>query len=586
MTAASAPLNSIFDSLTADLHLPAIGRRLLNRVLGFSEASQLCASALASAMPHAALLKELSVTCRVSDSDLDQIPAGGPLIVIANHPFGLLEGAILATLLNRVRNDVRFLANRILEAIPEIREMLIPVDTDGNAAANTTGPRRCLNHLTQGGCLVMFPAGRVSHFQPRARRVVDSDWSTSVARMVSALARHGAQAQVVPIFIEGSNSLLFQAAGMIDPDLRTAMLVRELLNKRNRSVCVRIGSPIPARRLLALESPAAQTEYLRWRTYVLASRKEFKPLTALPLKRRRSQGYAEIDAPVDSCLMQAEIDALGADALLSRTGAFGVYIAPASSISMTLREIGRLREMTFRLAGEGTGNASDLDSFDRDYLHLFLWDSSKRQIAGAYRLAPTDKVTRLYTSTLFRYDDRFLNRIGPAIELGRSFIRAGYQKSFAPLLALWKGIGVWVARHPQYKTLFGPVSISNRYQAASRELMVAFLERRSPLSELASMVLSRNGPRQSKALLPTIDVEMDDISEVVSDLEPGRNGIPVLLRQYLKLGGQLLGFNVDPNFSDVVDGLILVDLTRTDPSLLDRYLGKQSAAEFLNYWRP
>jgi putative hemolysin len=590
MTAKAESWSAIFDGLVVDLRLPVIFRSAMGHLLGFKEASRLCRSVLdpespAGAAPAERLLERMRVTYRTPDRDLEQIPRHGALILVANHPFGILEGAILAAILKQIRPDTRFLGNKILAAIPEVNEIIIPVDSDGGAASNAAGVRRALDHLGGGGCLVVFPAGRVSHFQLRARCVADSEWSTSVARIVATLSRQGVAVQVVPIFVDGSNSLLFQVAGVVNETLRTAMLVRELLNKRNRAVDVRIGSPIPARRLLAYSGPAEQTEYLRWRTYVLAKKSSFKPRTSRPLRRSPLRNPVPVDPPVDPRLMEAEIRRLSPESLLSNAGEFAGWIAHADAIPNILREIGRLREITFRGAGEGTGQSTDLDSFDRDYLHLFLWNASRREIAGAYRIAATDNVPRLYTSTLFQYDERFLKRIGPAVELGRSFIRAEYQKSFAPLLTLWKGIGAWVARHPRYKTLFGPVSISDEYQAASRDLMVAFLERRLPLKELAGMVSSRIPFRAPKASLPPIEVTMEDISEVVSDLEPGGAGVPVLLRQYLKLGGQLLGFNLDPEFSNVVDGLILVDLTKTEPKLLDRYLGRESAAEFLNYWR-
>jgi putative hemolysin len=239
--------------------------------------------------------------------------------------------------------------------------------------------------------------------------------------------------------------------------------------------------------------------------------------------------------------------------------------------------------MTFRGAGEGTGRPLDLDRFDRHYLHLFVWNAAKQEVVGAYRLTGTDHagLDGLYTATLFRFGEEFLRAMGPALELGRSFVRPEYQKAFAPLLLLWKGIGKYVARNPRYRVLFGPVSISNQYQAASRELMVAFLERRASLRDWLSLVRARHAP--PKPRLNVYCTGVDELSELVSELEPNRAGVPVLLRQYLKLGGKLLGFNVDPEFSNALDGLIVVDLARTEPKLLERYLGKPEAAGFLAY---
>jgi putative hemolysin len=288
---------------------------------------------------------------------------------------------------------------------------------------------------------------------------------------------------------------------------------------------------------------------------------------------------------VDRNILVSEVAALTREQLLFQAGDLEVYVTPAHAIPAVLEEIGRLRELTFRAVGEGTGKSTDVDDFDARYLHLFVWNAAKQEIVGAYRLAGTDVTDDLYTATLFKYTGDFLDKLGPALELGRSFVRPEYQRGFAPLLALWKGIGAYVAQNPRYKTLFGPVSISNQYQAVSRELMVAFLERRASLHEWAGLISGRNPfrRRSGKALPPAKGFDLEALSDCVADLEPTRTGVPVLLRQYLKLGGKLLGFNLDPEFSDALDGLIVVDLTKTEPRLLERYLGKAEAQEFLKH---
>jgi putative hemolysin len=233
--------------------------------------------------------------------------------------------------------------------------------------------------------------------------------------------------------------------------------------------------------------------------------------------------------------------------------------------------------------------ARDLDRFDQTYQHLFVWDRDCREIAGAYRLAATDVVARgarvdeLYTHTLFAYDRSLLDAIGPALELGRSFVQPRYQRDFSPLLLLWKGISRVVARAPRYRRLFGVVSISDRYDSTSRSLMLTFLQTRRFDAELGRLVRAKNPPpppRDAAVQAATVD-SLDQVSALVRRIEADGKDVPVLLRQYLKLNAKLLGFTVDPAFGNVLDGLVLVDLVDVEPALLVRYMGREESTAFL-----
>lgn len=551
---------AVFDSVLPRLvpvSLPEALRSVVSRVVGLDEAERIYSAVQAMGDRPIAerLLEYLGVRVQVSDADLRNVPLSGAAILTCNHPFGILDGAVLAALLRRLRPDVRFLANGILAAIPELADVVIPVDPSAEGAGsrqNSSGLRRALAHLRSGGMLVVFPAGEVSHWRWQARGVSDGEWNPAVTRIARL-----AQAPVVPAYIAGSNSVCFQAAGLVHPQVRTALLARELLNKRGRTVEVRIGAPVPAAKL-------AGVEYLRFRTDLLGrrERREVIEAKAQPIVRA-----------IDADVLASEVGAL---VPLERSGDLEVYLADAAQIPKTLLEIARLREVTFRAAGEGTGKPLDLDRFDQHYLHLFVWHARRREIVGAYRLAPTDTVPRhgLYTETLFRYRAGFFDKLGPALELGRSFVRVEYQKGFAPLMLLWKGIGAFLRQNPRYKILFGAVSISNQYSAASRELMVAFLEKHAMLRGWSGMVRSRT-PFRGTLLQDSIAADVEDLGDMLSDIEQKPTGVPVLLKQYLRLGGKLLGFNVDPKFANALDGLILVDLTKTEPKLLERYLGKK-----------
>ncbi|QLA18594.1 lysophospholipid acyltransferase family protein [Desulfolutivibrio sulfoxidireducens] len=544
-----------------------------------------------------AIMEAFDFSYQVSEEDLARIPASGPVVVVANHPFGGIEGLILAGLLSSVRPDVKIMANFLLKRIPELAEFFIFVDpfgSDASAKKNIRPLKQCLAHLRQGGIMGVFPAGEVSHLQFKNRRpsISDPAWSASVARIVRKTG-----ATVVPMFFNGANSRLFQLLGLMHPVLRTALLPREFFNKGKKPIEVRIGSPIPFAKLDQLcegedDADELVIRYLRLRSYLLGTRAA-KPRRRAKLFPPKAPARQEaLIAAVNPKLMADEIAKLPPERLMCKSGEFSVICAEAAEIPLTLREIGRLRELTFRKVGEGSGKACDLDGFDPYYLHLFLWNETTREVAGAYRIGRTDEIHSrkgqrgLYTDTLFVLKDRFLERIGPALEMGRSFVRPEYQKSYSPLLLLWKGLAQLVVKNPKYKVLFGPVSITNEYKTASRQLIARYFKEQNALPELARLVRPRTPLKEQhwlKNAARTLVTDLDDLVELLADIESDQKGIPVLLRQYLKLGGKLLAFNVDHEFSDSLDGLIVVDLLRTDRKQLERYMGKKGLAEFLGY---
>jgi putative hemolysin len=535
------------------------------------------------------LLKAMDVEPIISDADLARIPREGPLVVVANHPFGLLEGLLLARLLDKVRPDVRILSNSLLGFVPEMNHRLIlvnPFGTRESVRANGTGVREVLGWLGRGGALLAFPAGEVSHFDFRQRAITDPLWNEKIVRFI----RH-TRSTVLPMFISGANSLTFQLMGMVHARLRTARLLHELANKDHQRVEIRVGSPALWETLRTLGTDAETIRYLRCRTYLLAHRTSASAAPTLVKQAR----YAEPVAPaVTPEQIEREISAISPEQRLAENNGLEIYVAEAGQIHAGLAEIGRLREVAFRAEGEGAGRACDLDSYDTYYQHLFIWSRPERQIVGAYRLASTGEVLKsrgirgLYTSTLFDYRPEFFAQLGPAIELGRSFVRPEFQKQYAPLLLLWKGIAALVARRPDHPILFGAVSISNDYKAVSRRLIARYLEANLLSAGLAGLLrprkpfhATRRGTDNESISLMLRDIE--ELSAVTADIESDGKSIPILLKQYLRLGGKLLGFNVDPRFSDALDALIMVDLRQTPGAILQRYLGKQAAANFVAY---
>ncbi|VAW70195.1 Putative hemolysin [hydrothermal vent metagenome] len=530
-------------------------------------------------------LNKLGVDYSIDSGSYDSIPQQGACVVVANHPFGAVEGVMLAELLLKHRHDVKVLANEFLHRIDELSELFIGVDVFENSSSaqrNTRGIKQAIRHLKSGGLLLVFPAGEVSTLQLKQWKVTDKKWNRIIAMMIRKTG-----ASTTPIFIDGNNSKLFHLAGLLHPRMRTLMLVREMLNKRQKKIKLHIGQNIIFTELKNLSSDEAITQYLRMNTYLLAG--HIQNIHAI--KKNALPDNLPIASAINKQLLQLDVDNLAAESLLINKGDMSVYCTTAIKLPNILKEIGRLREITFRQVAEGTGNKNDLDSYDKHYLHMFIWNKQKQEIAGAYRLGLVDKLIKeqgidaLYSRSLFQYNKSFLNSLGNCIEMGRSFIHPDYQRSLNTLLLLWKGIATYASRNPQYTTLFGPVSISSDYSELSRSLMASFLQLHHYDNERAEMLQARNPYKSIKDIFWSNNMlsgvsNNQLISKLIYRME-GDKGLPVLLRQYLGLNGKLVCFNVDKDFNNALDGMIVVDLLNVPEKVLAKYMGKEQVKTYL-----
>ncbi len=548
----------------------------LERVTGLDRLQRLYDCRPAGKTPEgfiAWLLEALRIEIEVNAEPGCDIPLQGPMVVVANHPFGALEGVAIALHLLRLRPDVKILANSLLCRVPEIAPLVIPIDTFGSRPA-LASLRAAGRHLASGGCLLTFPSGMVSRFSPPDRETVDPPWHNTATKLALR-----ANASVLPVFVEGRSSALSLCLGALHTRLRTAMLPRDLLAQQGKTLRLRILKQVSASELASLPE-AIRTDYLRMIVYSGAKIAAAAAPAALPQRR-----VAALAEPADPESLAAEVDRLPADCTLLTHGDFGVYCAPASALPTILPEIGRLRERSFRILGEGSGKARDLDRFDAGYQHLFVFCHSQRAIIGAYRLGYCDelcrdgKVGNLYTRTLFDYDQRLLDHLGSAIELGRSFVVPEAQRSFHALRLLWAGIVRVLALKPEVRWLFGPVSISPQYSDAARSLMVAALRshRDDPALRFLARPLSRSAdaklPPHLRSMLPVL-ADGRRLSQVISRLESGP-GLPVLLRHYLDLEARFAGFQLDPSFGGSLAGLMFVEVAKIPPKFRERLVRRR-----------
>lgn len=539
-----------------------------------------------------ALLEQLEIKYDVNPEEMKRIPKDGPFIVIANHPYGGIDGPILLKIVKDARPDIKMMANFLLRRIEPIKDYIFPVDPfEGKSqiAGSLVGIKSALLHLKDGHPMGVFPAGEVSTlYNTESPGVADKQWSESILKFIKR-----AQVPVVPVYFSGTNSRLFHILGLIHPMLRTIKLPSELFNKKNKVVKVRIGLPISVDEQNEFTDIARYGRYLRLKTYALGSSIEVKKFFNYRLK---SEAKPEpIIQPVSPELIQSEVEAVMKDYLLFKSKNYCVICAPSVEMPNIMTEIGRLREITFREVGEGTNRKIDIDEFDLYYNQLFIWDEDEKAIVGAYRAGKGKEIIDrygkkgFYIQSLFKIDNGFIPILGQSIELGRSFIVKEYQKKPMPLFLLWKGILYFLIKNPEYRYLIGPVSISSRFSNYSKGVIVNFMKANYFDREFARFITPRN---QLKVPVSKDDTDVifekgSDISKLdrfIQDIEPDDFRMPVLLKKYIKLNGKIIGFNVDPKFNNALDGLLILDLFQVpietitslskeinDKSLLDRF---------------
>jgi putative hemolysin len=523
------------------------------------------------------LLDQLDLKFEIPAEDLKNIPTEEAFITVSNHPYRGIDSMFLYKLLSEKRKDFKIMASFLLQKIEPLGDIIIPVntyETSKNSKSSFSGIKEGINHLKEGHCIGIFPTGEVSAHIEVSKVILDGAWQNAALKFIK-----NAQVPVIPVYFHGTNSRLFHNIGKIHPILRTVKLPSELLQKKNRTVIIRIGTPVSVKEQSEFKDIAQYGRYLRARTYSLGSALEVRKFFNLRAKRKKLKPEP-LAAPVPLDILTKEFDRISPEFELFSTKNFSVVCAPTVKIPEIFKEIGRLRELTFRKIGEGTNKSTDIDEYDFYFNHLFIWDTDANRIVGAYRIGKGKDIVAIYgikgfyINSLFRIRKSFLPILSQSLELGRSFITDDYQKKAIPLFLLWKGIIVFLLRHPEYRYLIGPVSISNDFSKFSKSLIVEFIRKYFIDEELAGYIIPRRDfiVKPDKAIdrnifIDTSERDIDKIEKIIMDIEPGYR-LPVLLKKYLEINGRIIGFNIDPKFNYCLDGLLILDLYNTPPEVI------------------
>lgn len=513
------------------------------------------------------ILSDLNIKLEISEEEIKHIPLQGPFISVSNHPFGAIDGLILILLISKKRPDFKAMANFLLEMVDPLKDYIIPVnpfETKKLVKNNLEGVRQSMRYLKSGHPVGIFPAGEVSSLQ-NFNQVTDKPWNHSVVKFIKK-----SKVPVLPIYFHGQNSIAFHILGLINPNFRTAKLGSELLNKKNKTITVRIGNIIDLKQQNTFATTEDFGKYLRAKTYALGTKLDVN--TFYKYNRPYLKLQKKLIPQINKALLKADLTQLPANNLLFTWGDYKVYHTTTAQIPNVINEIGRLREKTFRSVEEGTGKPLDVDAYDLYYDQLFIWDGKCEKIVGGYRIGMGQKIMEnfgkrgFYLNTLFKFNKKLAPVLNQSIELGRSFVTEDYQKKAFPLFCLWKGILQVLLSKPEYRYLIGPVTISSAYSKLSKNLIIDFIQNNHYNHQVSQLVKPRKKHKvkyknEEYNLLMHSYSSINILDKIIEDIEIGKFKVPILFKKYLQQNAQIIGFNRDPKFNDALDGLMMLDVS-------------------------
>ena len=523
------------------------------------------------------IFKELGIKYDYFPEELlDRIPKEGPFIVVANHPLGTMDGMILIKMVSEVRPDFKVMANFLLQHIKPISHYFLavnPFQDFKDKKSSVVGMKESMLWVKQGKGMGIFPSGQVATYQRKEKKITEIPWEDTAIRLIQRLS-----VPVVPVYFKARLRRRFYFFSAIHGIFRTLLMPGELLNKRKGPIHVRVGKPIYPDEYQQYKEVPQLKQFLRERTYRLANPLEERLVDRIRKQIDNRLGDRKPPKPIISetprYQIWEEIERLRENGCkLTEFRTYEVFWAMADQMPNILREISRLREITFREVGEGTNDERDIDPYDYHYGHLFLWDNLTQEIVGAYRMGMGadifDKhgIEGFYVHSLFRIDEKIYPLFKSSLEMGRAFIRKEYQAKPMPLFLLWKGITHVILRNPnKVRYLTGCVSISNQFSKYSKGMMIAYVKRYFYDAEMAEYIRPRKEYKvrlddESKQVIESTGA--DDINKFdryIDEIEPGKMRFPVLLKKYIKQNAKIVSFNVDPKFNNSIDGFMYIDI--------------------------
>ena len=502
----------------------------------------------------------------VSSSDLQNIPTSGKVVIIANHPLGGLDALCLLRLISQVRKDVKIVANDFLAGFDALNSLIITID-NYKLKQSKSDIKKIYEALNNEEALIIFPAGEVS--RATTKGIKDPTWNKGFLNFAQ-----NTNAPILPIFLDAKNSKTFYTISVINKTFSTLLLSHEMFNKKSKRINIKVGQIIPNENI----TPKGIDKKFLLNLY----RKHLYSL------KKGKKSFFETQSAIAHPVSRIDLlNELKKSKLIGQTSdGKKIYLYDYTEDSIVLKELGRLREVSFRKVGEGVNKKRDTDKYDIYYQHIILWDENDLEIVGSYRVGNSDFIFKnigvkgFYSNTLFKYNEEFTPYLKDSIELGRSFVQPKYWGTRA-LDYLWFGIGAYIKNNPNIKYMFGPVSISATLPTVAKDMMIFYYNHyygnNENLIEPKVPYSYSNNLNEIKEIFDLND-KKKDFKFLKSTLANIGVSIPTLYKQYSDItednGIKFLGFNVDNNFADCIDGFILVEVAKIKDNARQRYINK------------
>jgi putative hemolysin len=500
----------------------------------------------------------------VSSNDLQNIPTSGKVVIIANHPLGGLDALCLLRLIGQIRKDVKIVANDFLAGFDALNSLIITID-NYKLKQSKSDIKKIYEALNNEEALIIFPAGEVS--RATTKGIKDPTWNKGFLNFAQ-----NTNSPILPIFLDAKNSKTFYTISVINKTFSTLLLSHEMFNKKSKRINIKVGQIIPNENI----APKGIDKKFLLNLY----RKHLYGL------KKGKKSFFETQSAIAHPVNRLDlVNELKKSKLIGQTSdGKKIYLYDYTEDSIVLKELGRLREISFRKVGEGVNKKRDTDKYDIYYQHIILWDENDLEIVGSYRVGNSDFIFKnigvkgFYSNTLFKYNEEFTPYLKDSIELGRSFVQPKYWGTRA-LDYLWFGIGAYLKNNPNIKYMFGPVSISASLPTVAKDMMIFYYShyygQNEDLIEAKTPYSYSNNLSEIKQIFDLND-KKKDFKFLKSTLSNIGVSIPTLYKQYSELseenGVKFLGFNVDNDFGDCIDGFILVEVAKIKDSARQRYI--------------